>query len=204
MVIVVGNPCCVFAEYARKDPIINNGWEGREDALSLLVCILAVEEELSPHEAAGHRRAGALVFERTQLQYPHSLLTMKRLSEEEQRRLAAAREKARMRAMNIAFDQLRGKLKVDRGRKVPKVKTLRLAIQYIDDLRRTLHRNAQGERYDVRKAEVSAWVEQQQTINSATTSVCCFGSDDATVSSLFTSRISFSSKPLKRTQRIHW
>ncbi|KHN79946.1 Protein atonal -like protein 7 [Toxocara canis] len=105
---------------------------------------------------------------------------MKRLSEEEQRRLAAAREKARMRAMNTAFDQLRGKLQVDRGRKVPKVKTLRLAIQYIDDLRRTLHRNAQGERYDVRKAEVSAWVEQQQTINSATTSVCCFGSDDAT------------------------
>uniref|UniRef100_A0A0M3I0G7 BHLH domain-containing protein n=1 Tax=Ascaris lumbricoides TaxID=6252 RepID=A0A0M3I0G7_ASCLU len=111
-------------------------------------------------------------------------LIMKPVSEEEQRRLAAVREKTRMKAMNVAFDRLRGKLRVDRGRKVPKVKTLRLAIEYINDLRRALNRSMHGERYDVRKADLSALMQEQQKINATTRNICCHAHHGATVNPL--------------------
>uniref|UniRef100_A0A915BDY4 BHLH domain-containing protein n=1 Tax=Parascaris univalens TaxID=6257 RepID=A0A915BDY4_PARUN len=107
-------------------------------------------------------------------------LIMKPLSEEEQRRLAALREKARMKAMNVAFERLRGKLRVDQSRKIPKVKTLRLAIEYINDLRRALSRSMNGERYDVRKADLSALMQEQQKINAIARNICCHAHHGAT------------------------
>lgn len=50
---------------------------------------------------------------------------MKPQSEETQRRLAAEREKGRMRALNTAFDQLRQKLKTTNGKRLTKIRTLR-------------------------------------------------------------------------------
>ena len=46
-------------------------------------------------------------------------------AEDLQRRLAAEREKKRMQALNDAFDELRQKLRVNKGKRVPKIKTLR-------------------------------------------------------------------------------
>ncbi|VDD93405.1 unnamed protein product [Enterobius vermicularis] len=64
---------------------------------------------------------------------------MKPQSEETQRRLAAEREKGRMRALNTAFDQLRQKLKTTNGKRLTKIRTLRLAIDYIEELQQYLY-----------------------------------------------------------------